>query len=297
VPTPNYGPVISVDGPAPSPPALTLLGAARDVTPDSGDGQPADRWINGAELWPYPRDLPDVFDPCQSASSAGHAKDAGTTPTTPETFGAYNVLEGVTCTTRSTHADPAEWQRRAEVALNAYQHWAIEKEFWAAALLPANPHLAQTTGLTFDNSATTTSVKNAIALLEQAIADKGGNGVIHLRPAVFSQLTQEGGGSLMTVTNGVAKTYLGTTVVPGVGYVGSNKDGTAPSGTLEWAYATGPVEYRMSGVQLLPPTIAEATDRTQNLTTFRAERYVMVTWDQRIHAVVKIDRAFTTFTS
>ena len=297
MPTPNYGPVISVDGPPPSPPALTLIGAARDVTGDSGKGQPADRWINGAELWPYPRDLPDVFDPCQSASSAGHGKDAGTIPTTPELFGAYNVLEGVTCTTRSTHADPAEWQRRASVALDAYQHWAIEREFWSSALLPANPHLAQTTGLTFDNSVTSTSVKNAMALLEQAIADKGGNGVIHVRPAIFSQISHDAGFLIWDIKNGVARTTLGTIVIPGVGYTGANKDGTAASGTVEWAYATGPLEYRMTPTVLLPETIREATDRGQNLTTFRAEKYVLVTWDQRIHAVVKIDRAFTTFTS
>lgn len=287
MPTPNYGPVVSLDGPAPSPPALTLIGAARNVTPAD------DRWINGVGLWPYPRDLPDVFDPCQPASSAGHGKDAGT-PTGEEIFGAYQVLEGITCTTRSTHGDPAEWQRRAKVALDAYQHWAIEREFWAGTLLPANPHLAQTTGLTFDNSATSTSVRNAFALLEQSIADKGGTGVIHTRPAVFSQAVEL---QLFTITNGVARTALGTVVVPGVGYPGSNKDGTAPSGTAEWAYATGPVEYRMSDVELLPPTIKEATDRAQNLTTFRAERHVLITWDQRIHAVVKIDRAFTTFTS
>jgi hypothetical protein len=291
VPTPNYGPVVSLDGPAPSPPALTLLGASRDVTP-AGD----DRWINGVGIWPYPRDLPDVFDPCQSASSAGHGKDAGT-PTGEEIFGTYNVLEGVTCTTRSTHADPAEWQRRAQVALDAYQHWAIEREFWSAALLPANPHLAQTTGLTFDNSVTATSVKNAMSLLEQAIADKGGTGVIHLRPSVFSQISHDAGFLIWDIKNGVARTTLGTIVVPGVGYTGSNKDGTAASGTVEWAYATGLVEYRASRVELLPPTIKEATDRAQNLTTFRAERYVNITWDQRIHAVVKIDRAFTTFTS
>jgi hypothetical protein len=236
-----------------------------------------------------------VFDPCQSASSAGHGKDAGT-PTGEEIFGAFQVLEGITCTTRSTHADPAEWQRRAKVALDAYQHWAIEREYWAGNLLPANPHLAQTTGLTFDNSVTATSVKNAVALLEQSIADKGGNGVIHMRPAVFSQYWHEAP-QAMFIQNGVARTALGNQVVPGVGYPGTNKDGTAPSGTVEWAYATGPVEYRMSDVELLPPTIREATDRAQNLTTFRAERYVLVTWDQRIHAVVKIDRAFTTFTS
>lgn len=291
---PNYGPPVNIDGPAPSPPALTLVGAARDVTP------PGDRWINGAAIWPYPRDLPDVFDPCQPSSSAGHSKDPGTA-TAEELFGAYNVLEGISCTTRSTHFNPAEWQRRAGVALEAYKHWAIEREFAVGALKPDNPHLGQVGSGSLAtvtlNGGAATSVKNGIALLEQQIANLGGNGVIHIQPSVFSQLSQEGGGSLLEVKNGQAKTYLGTPVVPGVGYTGSAPDGTVQAGTVTWGYATGQVELMMSPVSILPDSITQATDRMQNFTTFRAECYVLVPWDQRIHAAVKIDRAFTTFTS
>lgn len=280
----TFGPPIFIDGPVPSPPALTLVGAARQP-PTTGD-----RWINGAAVWPYPRDLPDVFDPCQPASSAGHAKDAGTA-TTEETFAAFNVLEGISCTTRSVR-DPAEWQRRVQTALEAYEHWAIEREFWAGALRPDNPHLAQSTGTTTLNSGTAVSLKDGIARLEQAIADAGGNGWIHLRPTLFSLLsawdTVEA-----DLTRGVAKTQLGTIVVPGVGYVGSKPDGTAPTNTNDWAYATGPVEVRKSEVEILPDTMAAATDRAHNLTTFRAERYVLITWDQRIHAAVQIDRTIT----
>lgn len=287
--TPTYGPPISIDGPAPAPPALTLVGASKDVTPAG------DRWINGAAIWPYPRDLPDVFDPCQASSSAGHAKDAGTA-TAEELFGAFNVVEGITCTTRSTHYDPAEWQRRAQVALNAYMHWSIEHEFAAGALKPDNPHLGQTAGCTTLNGGSPTSAKNAVALLEQNIADKGGNGVIHMQPSVFSQYWHEAP-QAMFIQNGVAKTALGTIVVPGVGYTGSAPDGTAQSGTVTWAYATGQVQHMLSNVVLLPDTISQATDRAQNLTTFRVEVYTLIPWDQRIHSAVKIDRAFTTFTS
>ena len=84
MPSPNIGLPISIDGPPPSPPGLTLVGAARNVPPDG------DRWINGAAIWPYPRDLPDVFDACQPSSSAGHTKDAGT-PSVEELFGSFNV--------------------------------------------------------------------------------------------------------------------------------------------------------------------------------------------------------------
>lgn len=277
----TYGPPIFIDGPVPSPPALTLIGAARAV-PVAGD-----RWINGAALWPYPRDMPDVFDPCQSASSAGHSKDAGT-PTTEETYASFNVLEGISCTTRSV-SNPAEWQGRVRTALEAYEHWAVEREFWSGALRADNPHLAQTTGTTILNSGTAVSPLQALARLEQAIADAGGNGVIHLRPAVFSLLTAW---DVINVdlTRGVARTRLGTIVIPGVGYTGSKPDGTAPTNTVDTAYATGPVDVRRSEVEILPQSMSEATDRRQNLTTFRAERYVLITWDQRIHVSVNIDR-------
>jgi hypothetical protein len=277
----TFGPPVFIDGPPPSPPALTLVGAARAV-PASGD-----RWYNGAAVWPYPRDLPDVFDPCQPASSAGHAKDAGTA-TTEETFAAWNVLEGISCTTRSVR-DPAEWQRRVQVALEAYEHWAIEREFWTAALRPDNPHLAQTLGTTILNSGTAVGPLQALARLEQAIADAGGNGVIHVRPAIFS-LWSAWDVLEADLTRGVAKTQLGTIVVPGVGYTGSKPDGTAPTNTIDTAYATGPVEVRRSDVEILPESMSQATDRARNFTTFRAERYVLITWDQRIHVSVNIDR-------
>lgn len=289
---PNYGPTISIDGPIPSPPALTLVNAARTVV------EPDDRWMNGATVWPFPRDLPDVFDYCQASSSAGHTKDAGTpTSIISETWGAYDVLEGITCTTGAFANEVDEWKRRVTLALEAYEHWAIEREFWNGALMPLNPRLAQATGLTFDGQVTpgTTNIRNGVALLEQAIADKGGNGVIHMRPAVFSQFAESNANLL--VERGVARTAQGTIVVPGVGYTGQ---GTAQAGlatTVEFMYATGQIDVRKSGIKVLPDSIREATLRGQNLTTFRAEREVLVTWDQRIHAVVKIDRAFTTFTS
>lgn len=286
----TFGLPIPIDGPAPLPPALTLVGAARLVPTDD------DRWIQGGAIWPYPRDLPDVFDPCQPSSSAGHSKDKGT-PTTPtgEEFGAYNVVEGVTCTTRGAFSqDPGEVKRRVEVALKAYEHWAIEREFWSAALKPDNPHLAQTTGLTL-NVTTSNSIKSAVAQLEQHIADKGGTGFIHMRVDVFSQWVYESPCSV-EVDRGVARTKLGTIVVPGVGYPGSAPDGTPAAGLVSTIYATGPVEHRQSEIKILPDELREAALRTQNEVTFRAERYVLDTFDQRIHAAVKVDRALTYLT-
>lgn len=283
----TYGMPVSIDGPPPSPPALTLANAARIVT----DGD--DRWINGAGVWGWPVDLPDSWDPCQATSSAGHSKDAGT-PTTSTDYGAFAITQGITCTTASFR-DPDEWIDRVRLSLEAREDWRLGYEFWTGSLQSANPHLTGPT-LTHLNADAATSVLNAVALLEQQIADKGGDGVIHMRPAPFTQLSLGYGGAIQ-VKNGVAYTQLGTKIVPSVGYPGLGPDNASIATTVEWAYATGPIELRRSEVVIVPGSMSEATNRAINLTTFRAERYVLLTWDQRIHAACKIDRSFTTFTS
>lgn len=288
--SPAFAVTVSIDGPPPSAPALTLVGAAR-VVPETGD-----RWINGATIRPYGADLPDVWDTCQGrdASSDALVKADGT-PVTPEVFGSFVVLQGITCTTRSIQ-DPAEWQARADKILQAREHWAIEREFWLGALKPDNPHLGQALGTTTLNSGAATNTRNAVALLEQAIADAGGDGVIHLRPNCFSMITQDAPGHL-AVSGGVAKSLLGTSYVPGVGYPGTGPSGEAAAADTEWLYATGRIEIRRSDTFIVPGSMSEATDRAQNVTTFRAERYVLITWDQRIHAAVLVDRSYTTFTT
>jgi hypothetical protein len=283
----QYGLAVSIDGPAPSPPALTLANAARIVT--SGD----DRWINGASTLDWPTDLPDVFDTCQQTSSSGHAKDAGT-PAGSTDWASFTILQGVTCTTASFY-NPDEWINRARTSLEAREDWRLGYEFWTGALQSANPHLTGT-GVTSLNGGSATSVLNAVALLEQEIADKGGDGVIHMRLAPFTQLSLGYGGAV-TVKSGVAYTQAGTKIVPSVGYPGLGPANASIATTIDWAYATGPIELRRSEVQVVPGSMSEATLREQNLTTFRAERHVLLTWDQRIHAAAKIDRAFTTFTS
>lgn len=285
--SPTYAAPISIDGPPPAAPALTLVGASR-IVPTTDD-----KWINGAALWPYPTDLPDVYDACLAPSSSGATKIAGT-PTSEDLFGSFAVLEGVTCTTRGI-GNPEDWKNRVKRVLEAREHWGIEHEFWAGSLKPDNPHLAQSSA-TLLNSGTSVSMKNALALLEQEIAEKGGDGIIHLRPTLFSTIEYEAPG-LLEVSGGVARTKLGTPVVPGVGYPGTSPAAVAATSTVEWAYVTGRIEMRRSEIFGLPESMAEATDRSVNTTTFRAERYVLVTWDRRIHAAVKVDRTFTGLTS
>lgn len=284
-PAPAYGLAVSIDEPPPAAPALTLVGASRVINPTD------DKWIGGVAARSYGNDLPDTYDACQSPSSAGHAKAAGTPTEGYDTFGSFAVVLGVTCTTRGMARDFEDWKSRAGLLLEAREHWAIEREFWTGALKPDNPHLAQPSATMVQVA--TMGARHGVAALEQAIADAGGDGMIHLRPGVFSLLDHTD----LSVAGGVAKTQLGTPVVPGVGYAGTSPAQAALATTVEWAYATGRVQVRRSEVFINPATMAEATDRGVNTTTFRAERYVLISWDRRIHAAAKIDRAFTGFAS
>ena len=54
-------------------------------------------------------------------------------------------------------------------------------------------------------------------------------------------------------------------------------------------YATGPVEVRLGEVAVMD--IKEVLDRSNNDVTFRAERYVLVTWDTQLQAAILVDWA------
>ena len=83
-------------------------------------------------------------------------------------------------------------------------------------------------------------------------------------------------------------TVNGTRVVSGGGYEGATPSGGgAAAAGQSWAFATGPVEVRHSEVAVLD--IAEVLDRSNNDVTFRAERYVLATWDTQLQAAVLID--------
>lgn len=63
----------------------------------------------------------------------------------------------------------------------------------------------------------------------------------------------------------------------------TNDGGSVVDGDSLWAYATGPVEVRLSEVLLTPDTLSEAMDRGTNDITFRAERLASPSWDGCCH--------------
>jgi hypothetical protein len=315
----GYGPLERIDGPPPLRPLYGLVQVAEasaagvrivvDEQAGPGDlgvapgileplaGQ--QRWLNGVEVYPYPPDVPDVYDPCAQGTWSV-AKGFGTTLKHP-TFGAMTVHIDETCTAIRVPSQE-DYKARAVASLVATESAAVAKELMGGAKMPLNPHYADGNGA-FPNGNAATSILHGIALLEDEIAKSGRAGLIHITPGLATIARDRWAISL---DGGLLRTVTGTIVVPDCGYQGSAQPGSrpAPSGTKEWIFATGPIDLRRGEIFVTPETVAEALDRgvgatnsTPNSITYRAERYYLATWDTHVQAAVLVDRCFTTCTS
>lgn len=286
-----YGPLWSIDGPPPQPPAHTLISSSRVIS--DVDGEELERWQNGVAVFPFPPDVGNVWEACSTGTDREKV-EGGTIPL-PE-FGAMCVYLAETCSSEgifgaglSKDQAQARFVARAVATLAAVESAAIEAEFMDGAVLGSNPHLGDGEG-TFPHANTAVKVAEGFASLEDEIAASARAGVIHISPglAIFASSLN----LLHEDRAGILRTINGTVVVPGAGYVGvSTPDTHTPAGAgQEWAYATGPVEIRRSEVIQLPGSLAEALDRETNTVTYRVERYYAVTWDTVVQAAVRIDR-------
>lgn len=293
-----FGPIARIDGPPPIRRPYGLLQAAE--APSTGvrividpDGLGIDRWANAVETSPYPKGKAYTFDQC---AATGGSKAKGESAV-GEQFGSFLVYMPYTCTAHSV-GDHADFKRKLLVAFAPVEDHAVERVLLAGdGTMILNARLADGTG-SFPNGNGVTSAISAIQLLEKEIANKGFGrlGVIHMSPQVA--LAANAQGTALVEKNGILRTVNGTPVIPGTGYA----DGTtfptgksAPANTNEeWVYASGPIDIRRGDVFTVPDTPAEATDRSSNEVTYRAERQYVIDWDTTIHAAVRVDRCRTT---
>lgn len=265
----------------------------------------AERWISGAQVYSYPPDLADIFDPCEGGSNAD-TKGFGEDVALPE-FGAMTVWLAETCTTRSVW-DEASFRARASMVLAAVEGPGVAREFLEGRRMPLNPHLSDGNG-TFPNGDVVTNPVDGLAMMEEEIAKSGRQGIIHCSPGLATSLV--GRGFSLDNKSGVIRTVNGIVVVPDFGYVfgatpkasDAYPDGHAePTGTEEWMYASGPVDIRRSDAFTNPDTYAEALDKgtpnsattgRPNTVTYRAERYYLIDWDTEVQSAVLVDRCQT----
>jgi hypothetical protein len=280
--TQSLGPLASLDGPIPVIRPYRLIDTAQVID------DPDPHWRAGAQIWPYPADLPGLWVPCPDGTGQGF-KAEGEGWEIP-VFNAFQVYLPVTCSSFSIGDDYEEYIRRATLAFNARESHGVEQAF-AQGLdnLATQPFLADANADVLNGGAAI-GVIESLNLLERAIAETGQGGVIHATPDVVSAWESTGftldkaGTKLVTRGNG-------TPVVSGTGYIGAQPTGhTAPGAHTAWAFATGPVQLRRGDLTIVPGDISQALDRTTNVVTYRAERDELVDWDLVLQAAVLVDR-------
>jgi hypothetical protein len=330
----GYGPLERIDGPLPVPPPYGLLAAAAapatgvrivvdveeegtvDLNDLSSTGETMDeaiarlkregilpasagdyRWLNGVEVYPYPPDVPGLYEPCGSNVGTAGTKTFGSDLAHPR-FSAVTIYVAETCTSYKVW-NQEQFKARAVTALTAVQSHGVARQLLLGVGDPENPYLADAAGdCQFPNGDAVTNALNGLALLEQAIGNTGKLGLIHCSPQFASALRER-----FAVDNrgGVIRTINGNILIADNGYAaGSTPHGhPGPSGTEEWIYATGPVDVRLSEIFVLPEKVSEALDRgtpnsattgRPNSITYRAERYALPIWDTELQVAVRVDR-------
>ena len=107
--------------------------------------------------------------------------------------------------------------------------------------------------------------------------------MIHMTPATIAALQEfpfPGMDELRSVN--------GTPIVSGMGYQDVDTPFLAtPAAGQDWAFATGPVQVYLGPVVARTP--AESIDRSDNVVTYYAERYVVAVWDTVLQSAVLVD--------
>lgn len=255
--------------------------------------------VGGTTLEPCYPSAPAVTGTSFTKAQNAARSNWGATP--------FSVYAEVDCSA------PGFWDDQNSYAQNALQRvesWQVERAFWTGvaggtpnAVLP---HLAATSAVieqgsgyttTLQMAATTVSgaplvIEEALGVLEDALADclKGSVGVIHVSNAVADLLASRG---LITKNGARLQTPNGNYVAVGNGYPASGPDGTDPGFGHGWMFATGPVFYYRSDVQLLTENGASLV-KTNNTVKAIAERTYLLGYDCCLFAVAVSSNVFTT---
>lgn len=268
------GPRLDLRGPLPVAPPHSLLKTPGVVVVEGDDG----RWLNGVNLIGYPESVPLAWNPCLPAESDLGIKEEGD-PGPQAQFDPFVCYLPVTCSTLS-YPYIREW---SETVLEATYSFAVERALVGldAAGLGPNPSLGDgNVNVLAGGSAKAPIV--ALSYLENAIGLTARQGMIHATPATIAQLNTD-----TFLDPAQLLTTNGNRVVSGGGYIGATANGLTVGAGEDWMFASGPVEVRIS--PLVITDLRESLDRSDNVLTFRAERWVLVTWDTSLQAAVKVD--------
>jgi hypothetical protein len=268
------GPRLDLTGPPPVAPPHSLLKTPGVVVTEGDLG----RWLNGVNLIGYPDAVPLVWNACDPDVTGSAIKAEGEAGPQAQ-FDPFVCYLPVTCSALS-YPYLTEW---SETVLEATYSFAVEEALVGLqqAGLGPNPALGDS-NVVKPVGGTAKSPIVALSYLENAIGETGRQGLIHATPAIIAQLNTD-----TFLDPDQLITTNGNRVVSGGGYIGASADGVAPGAGQDWMFASGPVEVRLSPVTIT--NIRESLDRSDNTLTFRAERWVLATWDTALQAAVLVD--------
>lgn len=286
--TTTFGPAVDLELPPPSPPPFNLLTVATELSPAlDGEGGLDPHWRMGGVVWPFPPELPSGEDPCAEGSLGEKDEAEGLEEDELPRFGAFTAYQPIVCSTFGTR-DFDELKRRARAALVAHEANALERQLAFAEFKTDNPFLGESGEVEILGGGAV-DPKEALELLEEAIGETAEAGVIHATPDVV--VSWSALGNALVVVSGQLRTLGGTPVVRATGLIGGAPEGqSAPAAGNAWAWASGPVFYQRSELDLFPEDVSSFLDREQNRLVYRAERDYLVAWDGDLQAAVLVDR-------
>lgn len=221
--------------------------------------------------------VPQVVGTCTDGEVTKDLDDLST----PATFDAFDVVQGLRCSTMGR----TEVAAFAEASLDVVREFAIAGEFLTGAA-SGNPSLADADVL---GSASATDAVSALACLDQhaATALSGRLAFIHASPLLATHLLAA---SAIRADGRRFLTALGNVVVVSAGYDGRApaSPSVAPSeGDPQFLYATGEV-YANFGQRDVPT----AVERSQNTLQAIAEDTAVVAFDPCFNVAVSTDVDF-----
>lgn len=275
------GPAFAIVGPPPEPRRHGLLTIPDVIVRDGG----TPRWLTQVNVIGYPTGTPGIWEPCSEGTF--RVKEEGE-PRPQDRWDPFTAFFPLSCSSLGM-GDYSEFYDQAEAALDATISHAVE--FVLSQGVSTNPFFGDTdlTGTAILAGAAV-SPRIGLSYLENAIGVRTGRqGMIHATPAIVDAWGA-GGGIDEDAADGILRTTNGTPVVSGSGYIGADPvDASAPSpsGTVEWAFATGPIEVRIEDEART--RVDESLDRADNTVVVRAEKYVLAEWDKALQVGIRID--------
>jgi len=229
----------------------------------------ATRVLNGVNAWMYPTGCSELWEPCSDGTF--RTKSDESTQLVPR-FDSFVVYKTITCSTIGfDNAALEDLSRRAEAVLDATLSAGVEKALAEGVPGSSNPFFGDA-NVQVLNSGTSVSPRVGVSFLEEAIGANCRRGLLHLTPAVVAGLPAplREGPTLATAN--------GTPIASGMGYQGvDTADLSTPDDTEDWVFATTGVQVYLGPVRMTTPK--ESVDRSDNVVTFRAEKYVLAVWD------------------